>query len=133
MTGLLPGPAHPRHVLVVDDSPLIREVARFAHESAGGLSVATAETGAEGLAAASADTPDAVLLDVVMPEMDGLATARALRERDETRAVPVVLMTARDKEEDLRAFAELGVTGVIPKPFDAGTLAAQLRELLGWR
>ena len=121
-----------RRVLVVDDSLLIREVARMSLESDGGFVVATAESGAQGLAAAVADRPDAILLDVVMPEMDGPATVRALRARGETRGIPVVLVTGRDQEEDRRAFTELGVAGVISKPFDAAALAAQVRDVLGW-
>ena len=124
--------ASPKRVLVVDDSLLIREVARVALEGAGGFVVFTADSGAEGLAAATADPPDVILLDVVMPDMDGPATLRALRESEETRAVPVVLVTARDEAADGRGFAELDVAGVIPKPFDAGALAAQVRGLMGW-
>jgi CheY-like chemotaxis protein len=121
-----------RRVLVVDDSLLIREVARMSLESDGGFVVATAESGAQGLAAAVADRPDAILLDVVMPEMDGPATVQALRAHGETRGIPVVLVTGRDQEEDRRAFTELGVAGVISKPFDAAALAAQVRDVLGW-
>jgi CheY-like chemotaxis protein len=121
-----------KRVLVVDDSLLIREVARVSLESAGDFVVATAESGAQAVEAALAERPDAILLDVVMPEMDGPATVEALRARDETRKIPVVLVTGRDQEEDHRAFAELGVEGVIAKPFDAGALAGQVRDLLGW-
>ena len=121
-----------RRLLVVDDSALIREVARISLESDGGFAVATAESGAQGLAAAVADRPDAILLDVVMPEMDGPETVHALRAHQETRGIPVVLVTGRDEEADRRAFAELGVAGVISKPFEAAALADQLRDLLGW-
>jgi CheY-like chemotaxis protein len=121
-----------RRVLVVDDSLLIREVARISLESDGDFVVQTAESGAEGVDAALAEPPDAILLDVVMPEMDGPATVEALRACDETREIPVVLVTGRDQEEDRRAFAGLGVEGVISKPFDAGALADQVRDVLGW-
>ena len=121
-----------KRVLVVDDSLLIREVARLSLESAGDFVVATAESGAQAVEAALEERPDAILLDVVMPEMDGPATVEALRARDETRKIPVVLVTGRDQEEDYRAFAELGVEGVIAKPFDAGALAGQVRDVLGW-
>jgi CheY-like chemotaxis protein len=122
-----------KRVLVVDDSLLIREVARLSLESAGDFVVTTAESGAQAVEAALAERPDAILLDVVMPDLDGPATVAALRARDETRAIPVVLVTGRDQEEDRRAFAELGVAGVIAKPFDAGALAGQVRDVLGWR
>ena len=121
-----------RRVLVVDDSLLIREVARISLEGSGDFAVQTAESGAQGLAAAIADRPDAILLDVVMPEMDGPATVQALRAHGETREIPVVLVTGRDQDEDRRAFAELGVAGVISKPFEAAALAGQVRDVLGW-
>jgi len=122
-----------RRVLVVDDSVLIREIARIALEGDGDFVVQTAESGAEGVDAALAERPDAILLDVVMPGMDGPATLGALRARQETREIPVVLVTGRDQDEDQRAFADLGVAGVIGKPFDAGALAGHVRDVLGWR
>lgn len=121
-----------RRLLVVDDSLLIREVARLALESDGGFFVHTAESGAEALDAAVADRPDAILLDVMMPEMDGPATLEALRARDETRGIPVLLVTGRDEDEDRRAFADLAVAGVISKPFDARALPGLVRDILGW-
>jgi len=121
-----------KRVLVVDDSLLIREVARISLERAGGFAVQTAESGSEGLAAAVVSRPDAILLDVVMPDMDGPATVHALRTHGATREIPVVLVTGRDKDEDRRAFGALGVAGVINKPFEAGALADQVCEVLGW-
>ena len=121
-----------RRVLVVDDSLLIREVARISLESDGGFVVETAVSGADGVSSALAERPDAILLDVVMPEMDGPATLAALRARQETREIPVVLVTGRDGDADRRAFADLGVAGVIAKPFEAGALAGQVRDALGW-
>lgn len=117
---------------MVDDSLLIREVARIALESDGDFLVQTVECGADGVGAALAQRPDVILLDVVMPEMDGPATVSALRAHRETREIPVVLVTGRNRAEDRRAFTELGVAGVIEKPFDAGRLASQVRDVLGW-
>ena len=121
-----------RRLLVVDDSLLVREVARISLETDGGFAVQTAGSGPEGVGVALGERPDAILLDVVMPGMDGPATFEALKSRPETREIPVVLVTARDGDDDLRAFAQLGVAGVIGKPFDPGTLALQVRDLLGW-
>lgn len=117
---------------MVDDSLLIREVARTFLERDGDFVVHTAQSGAEGVDAALSERPDAILLDVVMPEMDGPATLAALRARPETREIPVVFVTGRDQDEDRRAFGELGVAGVIAKPFEPGALAGQVRDALGW-
>ncbi|MGH2840199.1 MAG: response regulator [Solirubrobacteraceae bacterium] len=121
-----------RRILVVDDSLLIREAARVVLESDGEFAVRTAENGAVGLDAALAERPDAILLDVVMPGIDGPATLQALRARPETRDIPVVLVTGLDDDEDRRAFAALDVAGVIAKPFDPGALTGQVRDALGW-
>lgn len=122
-----------RRILVIDDSALIREVARVCLQRRDDLVVQTASTGVEGVAAALARPPDAILLDVVMPDMDGPAALQALRAHDRTRAIPVVLVTGRDSAADRRAFSALGVVGVIAKPFDAATLAGQVRDMLGWQ
>ena len=121
-----------RRILVVDDSLLIREVARISLERDGDFVVQTAESGAEGVDAALAERPDAILLDVVMPDMDGPATLNALRARQETREIPVVLVTARNEREDRRAYDELEVAGVIDKPFEPAALAREVRDALGW-
>lgn len=119
-------------LLVIDDEYGIREVARTSLELVGGYQVATAGSGREGLEAACADPPDAILLDVMMPGLDGPATFARLRDQPETSAVPVVLLTAKAQDADRRRFAELGVAGVITKPFDPMALPRQLAEALGW-
>ena len=119
-----------KRVLVVDDSALIRAVARFALEEAGDFAVETAESGAEGLERAAAEGADVILLDVVMPDLDGPAVLAALRERPQTADIPVILMTG---SEDVRAsFRELGAAGAIAKPFEAAELPAAVRAILGW-
>ncbi len=125
-------PSRPRRVLVVDDSSLIREAATLALGAIGGWEVLTASSGEKGLARASADRPDAVLLDVVMPGLDGVAVAERLRANPETRAIPVVMLTAADGAQDRERLRRLSVTGVIPKPFDVTALAAQLAAIVGW-
>lgn len=75
---------------------------------------------------------DAILLDVMMPGLSGPTTFARLQEQPETRHVPVVLLTARTQEADRRQFAELGVAGVLSKPFDPLSLPGQVAELLGW-
>ena len=123
-------PGAPRRVLVVDDSLLMRSAATVGLGRVPGWQVATAASGRDGVELAASYRPDAILLDVVMPELDGPATLRALREQAATHDMPVVFLTADAGEPaDLVA---LGAAGVIAKPFKPEDLAEQLSELLGW-
>ena len=121
-----------RRILVVDDSPLIREAARIGLETVAGHSVETAQSGEGAVARAAAQRPDAILLDVVMPGMDGPATLTALRAGAATRDVPVVMVTGLDAATHGPKLEELGAVGMIAKPFDPTRLAAQVAELLRW-
>ena len=121
-----------KRVLIIDDEDDIREVAKVSLEVAGGLDVLTASCGREGLETAASQQPDAILLDVMMPEMDGPTTLKALQTTDSTKSIPVIFMTAKVQAADHRQFAHLGVAGVIPKPFDPMTLAKQMAEILRW-
>ena len=119
-------------VLLIDDEPDIREVAHLSLGAVAGWEVLTAGGGAEGIELAASRQPDAILLDVMMPELDGPATLEALRERDDTRAIPVLFMTAKAQAGELSRYASLGVAGVIPKPFDPMTLHERVSGALGW-
>ena len=121
-----------KRLLVIDDEDHIREVAAVSLEMVGGWDVLTASSGAEGIASAQAEQPDAILLDVMMPEMDGPATLRRLRTNASTAHIPVVFLTAKVQASDHRRFAELGVTGVLAKPFDPMVLPDDVAGLLGW-
>lgn len=121
-----------RRILVVDDDDSIREVAQMSLELIGGHAVITAASGGAGLARALAERPDAILLDVMMPGLDGLDAFRLLQADPATRDIPVILLTAKLQAADHARFAELGVHGVIAKPFDAMTLADQVAEFAGW-
>ena len=121
-----------RRILVVDDSRLIRELARVGLETVGGWQVTPVESGGEALEVAAAEAPEAVLLDVVMPDMDGPETLAALRAEPATSEIPVILVTARDQPADRERFEALGVAGVITKPFEVNELAGQVAEILGW-
>src|ERR1051325_9134627 len=92
-----------------------------------------ADCGARGLEAARTFTPDAILLDVMMPDLDGPATFRLLQSVEELRQIPVIFLTAKVQPADLRKFTDLGVRGVIAKPFDPLKLADQIDELLEWK
>jgi CheY-like chemotaxis protein len=121
-----------RRVLLVDDEPEIREVTQVSLELMAGWHVLTAGSGAEGVARAAAEQPDAILLDLMMPEMDGIATLQALRASTATSHIPVILLSAVAHGAASQRFADLGAAGVIAKPFDVLTLAGQIATLLGW-
>lgn len=118
-------------VLYVDDEPDIREVAALALGLDGGIEVATAGSGAEAIDLAARFEPDLILLDVMMPEMDGPTTLHHLRELPSACATPVVFITARAQAHEVQRFMQLGARGVIPKPFDPMSLAAQVRAFFG--
>jgi len=122
-----------RRVLIVDDEDLIREVAQLSLEVTAGWVVLTAVDGLEGLRAAVREQPDAVLLDVMMPGMDGPSTAAGLQADPATRDIPIVMLTAKVQATELTSLTGLaGVAGVIAKPFDPLQLAAAVSALLGW-
>ncbi len=121
-----------RQVLVIDDDDDIRAIVTMSLETVGGYVVRAADSGAAGIAAAIADPPDAILLDVMMPDMDGPTTFRKLQEIGSTADIPVVLLTAKQPIGGNDLFAGLGVTGVISKPFDVMGLPGLVAETLGW-
>jgi two-component system OmpR family response regulator len=118
-----------RRVLYVEDEPDIREVARFALEYTGEYEVKICESGAEALSIVGDFKPDIVLLDVMMPGMDGLSTMEALRKVPETANVPIVFMTAKVQSAEVTRYLALGAASVIPKPFDPRTLGTTVREI----
>jgi CheY-like chemotaxis protein len=120
-----------RRILVIDDSLLVREAARVAFNTAD-FDVVLAESGEQGLALTETEQFDAILLDVVMPGLDGLAVAELLRASPRTSASPVVLLTASDSGDDEERLEQLAIAGVIAKPFDVEDLAWELATLLGW-
>ena len=121
-----------KRILLIDDEDHIREVTQTSLEALGGWEVTAASSGAEGIEAALAMHPDAVLLDVMMPEMDGPTTFRNLRADPRTNDIPVLLLTAKVQSADRQWFADLGVNGVLTKPFDPLTLAEEVADSLGW-
>ncbi len=118
-------------ILYIDDEPDIREVAQMSLELEPAFEVRTCASGEEGLAEAEAWQPDLILLDVMMPGMDGPAVLAALRAAPATAAIPVVFITARTQAQEVAALQALGAVGVIPKPFDPMTLAEQTSAFLG--
>jgi CheY-like chemotaxis protein len=122
----------PRRILVVDDDEDIREVARLSLETVGGHTVLTASSGEQALEVAAAELPDAIVLDVMMPGLDGPSTFVRLSAQETTRHIPVVLLTAKIQTADRERYESLGVAAVFAKPFDPMALAGQLAAVLGW-
>lgn len=120
-----------RDVLVVDDAADILEIATIALRDVGGFRVRTASNGVDAVAAVRTDRPDVVVLDVSMPVLDGPATVVALRDAG-FGDVPVVFLTASARRAEHAQLMELGVAGVLTKPFDPMLLAEELAETLGW-
>ena len=121
-----------RRILIIDDEDDIRQVAALSLETVAGWDVIVASSGAQGLLRAEEHQPDAILLDVMMPGMDGPTTFRELRKNPATAKIPVLLLTAKVQGPDQRRFADLGVEAVLLKPFDPLTLASQMEKALGW-
>src|SRR5205814_8241101 len=124
-----------RRILIIDDEDDIREVAALSLEATAGWEIVAAGSGAEGIKAAAdrERRPDAILMDVMMPGMDGPTTFRRMQQNPEISDIPVLLLTAKVQGVDQRRFADLGVAGVLFKPFDPMTLAQQISLALGWK
>ncbi|MEO8033491.1 MAG: response regulator [Acidobacteriota bacterium] len=118
-------------VLIVDDEEDVRDVARLSLGRVGGLEVVEAVCGADAVPTAVLEKPDFILLDVMMPGMDGPSTLAALRSDERTREIPVVFLTAKAMSSEIARLKLLGAAGVITKPFNPMTLAQEVRALLG--
>lgn len=123
----------PRRVLIIDDEEDIREVAALSLETVAGWEVLLAGSGIAGIMRAEEQQPDAILLDVMMPGMDGPTTFRELRANPKTAQIPVILLTAKVQSADQKRFSDLGVAAVMFKPFDPLTLAGDIASALGWK
>ncbi len=121
-----------RRILIIDDEDDIREVAALSLEATAGWHIFTASSGAKGIEIAIAEQPDAILMDVMMPGVDGPTTFRNMQQNPAIANIPVLLLTAKVQGVDQRRFAGLGVAAILFKPFDPLTLAEQISEVLGW-
>jgi two-component system alkaline phosphatase synthesis response regulator PhoP len=120
----------PKQILVIDDENDIQEVARLSLELTENWIVFGANGGAAGALLALSAIPDAILLDVMMPDLDGPSTLRLLQQQGVM--IPVIFLTAKVQPADRQKFMQLGVKGIISKPFDPLTLGSQMREMLAW-
>jgi CheY-like chemotaxis protein len=117
-------------VLIIDDDADIRSIVRLSLSHLGGMEVVEAATGAEGVRKAQDEKPDVILLDMMMPAMDGSATLAALRAQPATAATPVIFLTAKAMRAEIDRLRALGAAGVLIKPFDPRTLPGEVRALL---
>jgi CheY-like chemotaxis protein len=121
-----------KRILIIDDEETIQTVVQFGIKMAAGWEVVTASSGQEGIQAAQSEQPDVILLDVMMPEMDGIATFKELQSYSKTAQIPVIFLTAKAQTVEKRQFHDLGVSGVITKPFNSLDLPEQITRILHW-
>ncbi|MBN9395843.1 MAG: response regulator [Candidatus Melainabacteria bacterium] len=117
-------------VLIIDDEEDTRSIASMSLSILGGLEVIEAENGQEGIKKASVERPDVILLDMMMPIMDGPSTLEALRTNVATANIPVIFLTAKAMTSEIERLRRMGAKGVLTKPFDPTTLANQMKAIL---
>ncbi|MBL1174259.1 response regulator [Pantanalinema sp. GBBB05] len=121
-----------KRILVVDDEANVREVVQACLRDLGGWDVLEAPSGQEGLKIATIEPLDAIVLDLMMPEMDGLAFLQALQSNPNTQSIPVIVLTAKTAWIDTNSVGQSGAKGAISKPFNPVTLHEEIAEVLGW-
>lgn len=121
-----------KKVLYIDDEPSMQLIVKTCLQTLGGWEVEVAKSGAEGLVKAQELKPDAIILDVNMPEMDGVACLEQLRSNVNTQAIPVVFLTSVCSITERYRFSALGAVGAIAKPFNPLTLVPQIAQFLSW-
>jgi len=117
-------------VLLAEDEEDIRKVAQISLQFRGGWQVSLASDGEECLAKAAAERPDLILLDCMMPKLDGYETCRRLKASPALREIPVIFLTAKSQESEMRKGLELGAAGYLIKPFNPMSLAAEISQIL---
>ena len=118
-------------ILMVEDEADIQTIAKLALESVGGFTVEICSSGLEAIQTAPTVAPDLILLDVMMPGMDGLETFKALREIPELADTPVIFMTAKVQSYEIAQYIEMGALDVVSKPFDTMTLSGTITSIWG--
>jgi CheY-like chemotaxis protein len=121
-----------KRLLTIDDEEAIQIVIKFGIKMVAGWEVLSASNGKTGIVTAQRELPDAILLDVMMPEMDGIATFKALQANPITAGIPVIFLTAKAQAAEKRQFNDLGIRGVITKPFNSLDLPDRISKILDW-
>lgn len=114
-------------ILIIDDEEPIRELLKLTLQSAGFDSILEASNGEDGLALATRYMPDLILLDLMLPGMDGLSVCRRLKSSPDTRMIPIIVLTAKSDESDIVVGLEMGANDYITKPFSRKVLTARIR------
>jgi two-component system alkaline phosphatase synthesis response regulator PhoP len=120
----------PLRILLIEDDMDIQKMVSLTLSYMGGHQVSTASNGREGLAKAIAERPDVILLDVMMPEMDGYETIQRLKAQAETCDIPVIFLSAKAQQSEIQKGKDLGAIGYLVKPFDPMLLSSQIETLL---
>jgi two-component system, OmpR family, response regulator len=118
-----------RSIMLVEDEPDIQEVARLSLESFGKFKVHICSNGQEALDSVESIKPDLIMLDMMMPGMDGLTTLKLLRENASLQNIPVIFMTAKAQANEMKQYIEKGAIGAISKPFDPIKLVSDIKEI----
>lgn len=121
-----------KRILIVDDEDRIREVVQMCLEKLAKWETMMASSGPEAIDKAASFQPDAILLDVSMPGMNGVDTFKILHSNPKTQAIPVIFLTAKVQISEQLSYKELGVAGLIVKPFDPVQIGGEISALLGW-
>lgn len=121
-----------KRILIVDDDQDICRILQISLEKFAGWTTITAASGKEGLLQAQTECLDAILLDVLMPDMDGFQFFTQMQADVTTRSIPIILLTAKTLPSDRQRFAQMAVAGVITKPFNPMTIWTQVAAILGW-
>lgn len=116
-------------ILYVEDEPDIQTIARIGLEAVGGFTLKICSSGAEAIAAVTDFNPDLILLDVMMPDMDGPTTLAELRKLPATASTPVMFMTAKAQPQEIEYFKSLGALDTVAKPFDPISLSSHILEV----
>jgi CheY-like chemotaxis protein len=121
-----------KHVLVIDDNDHIQQIVQAALQRLTTWTVSVASSAREGIAKAEAERPDVILMDYMMPEMNGVDCLKQLRSKPETENIPVLFLTAYQSLVEPRRFQAMGAAGAIAKPFDPFFIAPHIIQTLGW-
>ena len=127
--GILMTSPHPKKILIVEDEPDIAELVRHYLEKEG-FHLSIARTGPEALTLAGSTRPNLMILDLMLPQMDGLEVCKTLRQKPETAQLPIIMLTAKKEEADTVVGLELGADDYVTKPFSPKTLVARIKSLL---
>ncbi|MBE7385705.1 MAG: response regulator [Leptolyngbya sp. SIO1E4] len=121
-----------KRILLIDDEVDIHKITEVGLMVEAGWELLATDSSDEGLKLVFSEQPDVILLDVMMPDRDGVATFELIQKSPDAQNIPVIFMTAKAQAADRRRFYALGAKGVITKPFDPMTLASQISGFLGW-